>query len=434
MSVAPDILLNMKPAEISPAPRASQQKASSGNEDGAFSKVYAKEKRGQDQPIKKNDSAGKPATPANSKPEANDTASSASSDTPPAAEAATTVASPTASTTVAAGVAVDPLLLAQLPQALELNDELSAELEALISADEVDPAALAAFLHKLTPEQQSVVAQLSSQLADEQANLLQLPGLRLEQGLGKGEQSLQQAVQAQVQGTTPQAAVQHSAQPTTALASVMNLTPDADSPLDKVAFADVLGETSELVSEVTPEVKQDASSSRFAALTGLLGAQSTLNARGALPQVPGGAVAIQQPGSTEALVNKVMWLSSQNLKAAELHLEPAELGRLEVRINLDGKDQAQVTFTSPNASVREALESQVHRLREMLSSQGMNLVDVNVSGQSQRETAAQEHGQGRGDGQRQGGNGVGDDASVAVASAAAQTVMSRGQGLVDYYA
>ncbi|MGV8501895.1 flagellar hook-length control protein FliK, partial [Pseudomonas aeruginosa] len=45
-------------------------------------------------------------------------------------------------------------------------------------------------------------------------------------------------------------------------------------------------------------------------------------------------------------------------------------------------DQTQVTFASPNAGVRDALESQMHRLRDMFSQQGMNQLDVNVSDQS----------------------------------------------------
>jgi flagellar hook-length control protein FliK len=54
---------------------------------------------------------------------------------------------------------------------------------------------------------------------------------------------------------------------------------------------------------------------------------------------------------------------------------------MEVRIDLT-KDQAQVTFLSPHAGVRDALEGQMQRLREMFTQQGMNLMDVNVSDQS----------------------------------------------------
>ena len=51
-----------------------------------------------------------------------------------------------------------------------------------------------------------------------------------------------------------------------------------------------------------------------------------------------------------------MWMSSQNLKSAEIQLDPAELGRLDVRIHMTA-DQTQVTFASPNAGVRDALKA-----------------------------------------------------------------------------
>jgi flagellar hook-length control protein FliK len=90
---------------------------------------------------------------------------------------------------------------------------------------------------------------------------------------------------------------------------------------------------------------------------------------------------MQQGGWSEAVVDRVMVMSSQNLKSAEIQLDPAELGRLEVRISVN-QEQSQVTFASPHAGVREALDSQMHRLRELFAQQGMNQLDVNVSDQS----------------------------------------------------
>ncbi|MDT9115718.1 flagellar hook-length control protein FliK, partial [Escherichia coli] len=86
--------------------------------------------------------------------------------------------------------------------------------------------------------------------------------------------------------------------------------------------------------------------SKLNALTQALNQQTTAAPR--LPLVPGQPVAMHQGGWSEAVVDRVMWLSSQNLKSAEIQLDPAELGRLEVRVNLS-QDQAQVTFASPNA-------------------------------------------------------------------------------------
>lgn len=110
----------------------------------------------------------------------------------------------------------------------------------------------------------------------------------------------------------------------------------------------------------------------------------SLQQAGALRQLPGQPLNMQQPGWSKELTDKVMWMSAQNLKSAEIKMNPAELGRLEIRIQV-GSEQTQVSFVSANASVRDSLDSQMHRLREMLAQQGMQDVDVNVSDQSADE-------------------------------------------------
>ena len=149
---------------------------------------------------------------------------------------------------------------------------------------------------------------------------------------------------------------------------------------------------------------------------------------------PGQPVAVNQGGFSEAVVDRVMWLSSQNLKSAEIQLDPQELGRLEVRVHMT-QDQAQVTFASPNANVRDALEGQMHRLREMFAQQGMNQLDVNVSDQSLNRGwqgaggEAERRGGGRGD------FGGGGDEEVTVShSEIRATGSGGGRGLVDFYA
>lgn len=117
--------------------------------------------------------------------------------------------------------------------------------------------------------------------------------------------------------------------------------------------------------------------------------QDSLLAAQQVRQVPGAAISMQQPGWSQQVTDKVMWMSSQNLRSAEIKLDPAELGRLEIKVSV-GQEQTQVTFTSAHAGVRESLEGQMHRLREMLAQQGMQDVDVNVSDQSQQQAEAQE--------------------------------------------
>jgi len=150
-------------------------------------------------------------------------------------------------------------------------------------------------------------------------------------------------------------------------------------------------------------------------------------------------LAMHQSGWTEEVVNRVMYLSSTNLKSADIQLQPAELGRLDIRVHMIPDQQTQVTFMSAHAGVREALEGQMHRMRDMFNQQGLGQVDVNVSDQSRgwqgQEQAQQEQNRRSGSSTSGGRLDAGDDESspaVAEVQAPVQTVI--GSSAVDYYA
>ncbi|MGV8836178.1 flagellar hook-length control protein FliK [Cellvibrio sp.] len=92
-------------------------------------------------------------------------------------------------------------------------------------------------------------------------------------------------------------------------------------------------------------------------------------------------VAVGTPQWSQAVGDKVLWLAAQNVSSAEIRLDPPELGPMQVKVSVN-QDQATVTFTSPHPAVREALDQQLNRLREMFSEQGLNLVNVDVSDKS----------------------------------------------------
>ena len=144
-------------------------------------------------------------------------------------------------------------------------------------------------------------------------------------------------------------------------------------------------------------------------------------------------LAMHQSGWSEEVVNRVMYLSSANLKSADIQLEPAELGRLDIRVNMAADQSAQVNFVSGHAGVREALDNQMHRLREMLAQQGMGQVDVNVSDQPrnwQGQQGQEQQARSGTGGQRL--DSVVDDEPVEVTAAAPSVVL--GSSAVDYYA
>ena len=179
--------------------------------------------------------------------------------------------------------------------------------------------------------------------------------------------------------------------------------------------------------DASSDTRVDDFASRLAALT----QAATPKTANALPVNQ--PLAMHQSGWTEEVVNRVMYLSSANLKSADIQLQPAELGRLDIRVNMAADQQTQVTFISGHAVVREALEGQVHRLRDMFSQQGMGQVDVNVSDQSrgwQGQQQAQQ-GQNRNGGRLDSGD---DELPMSVAEVAASTTSVVGSSAVDYYA
>lgn len=188
--------------------------------------------------------------------------------------------------------------------------------------------------------------------------------------------------------------------------------------------------------DASSDTRVDDFANRLAALT----QAATPKTANALPPVANAPLAMHQSGWTEEVVNRVMYLSSANLKSAEIQLQPAELGRLDIKVNMTADQQAQVNFMSGHAVVREALESQSGRLREMFAQQGMGQVDVNVSDQSRgwqgQGQEQQQQNQARGisdSGGRGDGGDAGDPSEVAAAVApVSQTIV--GSSAVDYYA
>jgi flagellar hook-length control protein FliK len=94
-----------------------------------------------------------------------------------------------------------------------------------------------------------------------------------------------------------------------------------------------------------------------------------------------------------ALGEQVVWIVGTQTQNAELHLNPPSLGPLEIRVSLsDG--QANLSFMTQHAAVREALEAATPKLREMMGDSGINMgsVSVNVGtfAQQQQDQAAQQ--------------------------------------------
>ncbi|AMS13589.1 flagellar hook-length control protein [Pseudomonas chlororaphis] len=220
------------------------------------------------------------------------------------------------------------------------------------------------------------------------------------------------------------------------MATMLDLQVDKDSTEQggEKAFSGLLDDGLKDLKSAASDTRVDDFANRLAALT----QAATPKTANAVPVNQ--PLAMHQSGWTEEVVNRVMYLSSVNLKSAEIQLQPAELGRLDIRVNMVPDQQTQVTFMSAHVGVREALEGQMHRLRDMFHQQGMGQVDVNVSDQSRNWQGGQEQaqqGQHRSNGASASGgrlDGVDEELPPSVAEVAASTSTVIGSSAVDYYA
>lgn len=96
---------------------------------------------------------------------------------------------------------------------------------------------------------------------------------------------------------------------------------------------------------------------------------------------------------SQALADKVsLWVSTARTDGpmtAELHLNPADMGPIQVKIALEGQS-AQVDFAAAAAETRKAIEASLSALSTALSDVGLNLTGGGVSSQTAQQSFGQQ--------------------------------------------
>lgn len=322
--------------------------------------------------------------------------------------------------------AVQPVVTAPVPTTPPVAETVQPSAEAPVAAAVTAPATTTA------------AATTTNADFDPEADPLDaLPAVRMAM-----EQSghVSASSQAQPKAAPTSAQAQADGEPTSAqsfaagMASMLEVQADKDSTSqggDK-AFSGLIDDGLKDLKAASSDTRVDDFANRLAALT----QAATPKTANALPVNQ--PIAMHQSGWTDEVVNRVMYLSSANLKAADIQLQPAELGRLDIRVNMVPDQQTQVTFMSAHPAVREALDGQMHRLRDMFAQQGMGQVDVNVSDQSRGSQQGQDQAHQGQSGRTSTSGGrldsVDDDIASSVAEVAATTTSVIGSSAVDYYA
>lgn len=323
--------------------------------------------------------------------------------------------------------AVQPVVTAPVPTTPPVAETVQPSVEAPVAAAVTAPATTTTAAAATTPPD-----------FDPEADPLDaLPAVRMAM-----EQSghVSASSQAQPKAASTSAQAQADGEPTSAqsfaagMASMLEVQADKDSTSQggEKAFSGLIDDGLKDLKSASSDTRVDDFANRLAALT----QAATPKTANALPVNQ--PIAMHQSGWTDEVVNRVMYLSSANLKAADIQLQPAELGRLDIRVNMVPDQQTQVTFMSAHPAVREALDGQMHRLRDMFAQQGMGQVDVNVSDQSRGSQQGQDQAHQGQSGRTSASGGrldsVDDDIASSVAEVAATTTSVIGSSAVDYYA
>jgi flagellar hook-length control protein FliK len=110
---------------------------------------------------------------------------------------------------------------------------------------------------------------------------------------------------------------------------------------------------------------------------------------------------IQPELKTEAwervMAGRVVWMAREGLQRADLKLNPANMGPIEVRLTINN-DQANVSFVVNNPATREAIEQSLPRLREGFQASGLSLESADVSDQTLNQEQEREQYQQAGSG------------------------------------
>lgn len=151
----------------------------------------------------------------------------------------------------------------------------------------------------------------------------------------------------------------------------------------------------------------------------------------AATQPPGITAHLNESAWPKQFGEKVVWMARADQQSAQININPPQLGPVQITLNLNG-DQASLAFASPHAEVRQAIESALPQLKEMLASAGINLGQSNVGanlGRQNPEMPFQDA-----NGNRSASENAILPANDKAANIAGSAVLHRGRGMVDLFA
>jgi flagellar hook-length control protein FliK len=159
--------------------------------------------------------------------------------------------------------------------------------------------------------------------------------------------------------------------------------------------------------------------------------QTALNLAQAVGGQPTDKLAPQvgSPAWDQALGQKVVWMVTGGQQSAALTLNPPDLGPMHIVLHVSN-GQAEASFTASQPEVRQALESAMPKLREMMSEAGIQLGQATIS----TGMPNQQNRSGEQSGQNSRGFSQSNDSVDTTTRITGTTKITGGQGLVDTFA
>lgn len=137
------------------------------------------------------------------------------------------------------------------------------------------------------------------------------------------------------------------------------------------------------------------------------------------------------PEWNQSVGQKIVWMVAGGQQTAELTLNPPDLGPMQVVLSVNN-DQANATFISAHPDVRDALESAMPKLRQMMNDAGVQLTGFSVKSESSNAGTQFTGGQPSSRSKNNGTQSVASSASISATGSI--TKNSTGNGIVDTFA
>lgn len=210
---------------------------------------------------------------------------------------------------------------------------------------------------------------------------------------------------------------------------IAGLTGDKFQPLLNTANQQLLSASSQTSLLLqTASAQSDPANDVLPLLTNPLSNNpSTINLQPAIPQA-GITEVFGRPAWSQGMGKQILMMVNQNITTAEIRLNPAHLGPIEVLIDMS-EEQVSVSMSSRHALVRDAMEQALPKLREMLEQNGFSLADADISKHSFAEQREQNSESSR-------KNITASNIDPAVATEVGEQIMRQtamSSSMVDYY-